>query len=678
MQFTPIPRMRMATVKISSKLVVLIGLSIAMIGVQFAIGGYFNNKMSDSMKSSSKLDRVSDSFYNAIIEEKGFIQSHRDESFDLVIRYLKEADEEMSSFTTASGLNMEDLSTLKSVLANYRESFTRLVRVIREIDAIEREFKKTVELFNERADIISQKLTGEIATRLVNAQEVPEQFRAFQEITLQTTMLINWTFLTLSQDLMLKNDIKSFLDRNNRYAEELQTSKKNAAAISRFVTGQEYTDFVQQVVIRNIDLIPGQTARLYALWKDKIVRQKELDEIRMQAMVLEAKILASAGEEIDQLGDRLFWAGLGAICLTVCAVFLVGMGIMRSISRPISGLTKIAGDMAEGNLRNAVQQLASFGTGRIDNGGGKAGDDEVGRLSIAFGRMVQSLHSLIAHVRNSGIQVVSSATEISASARELEASAAQQAASVTQVSVASRQISTGSHELAKTMSGVVAVASQTAALAQEGQTGLQGMEATMRRLMEATGFIASKLETISEKTNNIGSVVTTINRVADQTNLLSLNAAIEAEKAGEYGLGFSVVAREIRRLADQSAIATLDIEKMVKEMQSAVSSGVMEVDKFVQQVRHGGDSITEISSQLALIIDQVRELIPRFDEVNGAMETQSTSAEEISGAMVQLSEGAEQTRQVVSEFNRVVEQLTDAVNILQQEVSKFQLDSGER
>src|SRR5258708_22470883 len=102
--------------------------------------------------------------------------------------------------------------------------------------------------------------------------------------------------------------------------------------------------------------------------------------------------------------------------------------------------------------------------------------------------------------------------------------------------------------------------------------------------MEASGSITAKLAVLSEKTTNINSVVTTITKVADQTNLLSLNAAIEAEKAGEYGLGFAVVAMEIRRLADQTAVATYDIEKMVKEMQSAVAAGGVGVDKFFQEM----------------------------------------------------------------------------------------------
>src|SRR5439155_4976801 len=122
-----------------------------------------------------------------------------------------------------------------------------------------------------------------------------------------------------------------------------------------------------------------------------------------------------------------------------------------------------------------------------------------------------------------------------------------------------------------------------------GQQSISRMEETMGLFIEAVGVINSKLAVLNEKAGNINQVVTTITKVADQTNLLSLNAAIEAEKAGEYGRGFAVVATEIRRLADQTAVATYDIEQMVKEMQSAVSAGVMGMDKFSEEVRKGVD-----------------------------------------------------------------------------------------
>lgn len=110
-------------------------------------------------------------------------------------------------------------------------------------------------------------------------------------------------------------------------------------------------------------------------------------------------------------------------------------------------------------------------------------------------------------------------------------------------------------------------------LAQLTELHRSGMEATMQQMEGATRTIAYKLAVLHDRAADITTVITTITKVADQTNLLSLNAAIEAEKAGEYGRGFAVVAREIRRLADQVAVPTLDIERMVQEMTAAVSAG---------------------------------------------------------------------------------------------------------
>ena len=213
--------------------------------------------------------------------------------------------------------------------------------------------------------------------------------------------------------------------------------------------------------------------------------------------------------------------------------------------------------------------------------------DEFGILSNGLNRLADDLSELVGQVQRSGIQVNTTATEIAATAREQQTTAHEIAATTAEIGATSKQISATSKELVKTMNEVSHVAEQTAELAGSGQAAIARMETTMRQIMDASGSITGKLAVLSEKTTNINSVVTTITKVADQTNLLSLNAAIEAEKAGEYGLGFAVVAMEIRRLADQTAVATYDIERMVKEMQSAVAAGVMGMDKFSDEVRRG-------------------------------------------------------------------------------------------
>jgi len=226
--------------------------------------------------------------------------------------------------------------------------------------------------------------------------------------------------------------------------------------------------------------------------------------------------------------------------------------------------------------------------------------------------------------------------------------------------------------LTQPVTGLAGLAREVAAGA--SQAGVMEMETTMRQLRDATGSIAAKLSAINEEAIHIGTIVSTINKVADQTNLLSLNAAIEAEKAGEYGAGFSVVAREIRRRAAQTAVATLNIDRMVKEMHTAVSSGVMEMDNFVQRVRHGVAEVGRIGEHLARITTEVQALTPRFAEVREGMGAQCTGAEQIAQAMAQLSEGASQNKQSLREFHHATEQLTAAVQGLRQEVARFKTD----
>jgi methyl-accepting chemotaxis protein WspA len=300
--------------------------------------------------------------------------------------------------------------------------------------------------------------------------------------------------------------------------------------------------------------------------------------------------------------------------------------------------------------------------------------DEFGVISDGLNRLADDLSQLVGQVQRSGIQVNTTATEIAATAKEQQSTANEIAATTSQIGATSKQISATSKELVKTMNEVNQVAEETANLAGSGQTAIGRMESTMRQIMDASGSITGKLAVLSEKTTNINSVVTTITKVADQTNLLSLNAAIEAEKAGEYGLGFAVVAMEIRRLADQTAVATYDIEKMVKEMQSAVAAGVMGMDKFSEEVRRGVEEIRQVSTQLAQIIHQVQTLTPRFQTVNEGMHAQATGAQQISETLTQLSEAAQQTAESLRQSNLAIEQLNGAARGLQTSVARFKLE----
>jgi methyl-accepting chemotaxis protein WspA len=380
-------------------------------------------------------------------------------------------------------------------------------------------------------------------------------------------------------------------------------------------------------------------------------REKLMKDLNREVeSVMNVELAAAAGGE---------YLSLGCIALVLIGGVLVVWYQSVAVARPVFQLTETLERMRRGDF---TQRLA------LDT------FDEFYELSTGLNRLADDLSALVGQVQRSGIQVNATATQIAATAREQQSTAHEIAATTAEIGSTSKDISTTSKELVKTIDQVSQVADDTARLANSGQTAIGRMEATMRQIMDASGAITAKLAALSEKTANINSVVTTITKVADQTNLLSLNAAIEAEKAGEYGLGFAVVAMEIRRLADQTAVATYDIEKSVKEMQSAVAAGVMGLDKFSDEVRRGVEEIRQVSTQLAQIIRQVQTLTPRFQTVNEGMHAQATGAQQISDTLTQLSEAARQTAESMRQSNLAIEQLNEASRGLQTSVARFKVE----
>lgn len=412
----------------------------------------------------------------------------------------------------------------------------------------------------------------------------------------------------------------------------------------------------------------------------------------------EEALLAKRSATADANVRRFYFGLFGVVPMVAIILLLVGRAIATGISRPLATITKAAERIAAGDpevelpaeersdevgrlatsFRRMSKVLSDFSAvnTRIAQGdltAVVAPQSASDKFGAAHQEMIQKLSQLAGSVQRAALQVNTSATEIAATSKQQQATATETAATTTEIGATSRQIAATSKELVRTVGEVGLVAEETARLAGGGQAGLGRMESTMRSIMDASAGITSKLAVLNEKATNINAVVITITKVADQTNLLSLNAAIEAEKAGEYGLGFAVVATEIRRLADQTAVATYDIEQTVKEMQSAVSAGVMGMDKFSEEVRRGVEEVRQVGSQLAAIIAQVQSLVPRFEAVNEGMQSQSLGAQQITEALSQLSEAAQQTAESLRNSSMAIEQLNDSARDLQNGVARFKL-----
>ena len=300
--------------------------------------------------------------------------------------------------------------------------------------------------------------------------------------------------------------------------------------------------------------------------------------------------------------------------------------------------------------------------------------DETSQLLRDIGDMTVSLREIVSEVKRASVDLSSTAQELSAASRQQEAAITALGASTSEAAAASRQISATGQELLSTMNDVARVSTETAEVASVGRSDLEEVGQSMEQLEAATAAFAERLSAIRQRAEDINLVITTITKVADQTNLLSINAAIEAEKAGSYGHGFLVVAREIRRLAYQTAVATLDIERLVEQMQTAVTAGVDEMGRFSAEVGAGVARVAAISATFADVIGKVQTLSDRFDQVNTGMESQTSGAAQIAEALVTLNDGTRTAAEALGEFKSAASSMVVSVGGLTDAVGRFRVD----
>jgi methyl-accepting chemotaxis protein WspA len=363
----------------------------------------------------------------------------------------------------------------------------------------------------------------------------------------------------------------------------------------------------------------------------------------------------SSQETFESAQKALIITVLIGLLISVIASYI----LIQSINTPLKKIVEALKQVVEGDLTQHLD---------FDR------QDEFGLLIKGFNRMVTYLRDLVGQIQRSGIQVTSSITELAATNKQQEVTANEHAATANEIAASTAEIATTGAHLLTTMKKVNTLTKNAAFAAEEGQEGLAGIDATMVKMEEATVGIVTKLQILNEKASNIADVVKTINKVADQTNLLSLNAAIEAEKAGEYGSGFAVVATEIRRLADQTAVATFDIEKMVKEVQSAISAAVMGIDKFAEDANTSVKNVRVIGEQLSGVIEQVEIITPQIESLTEGIDGQTQGAHQISDAVSHLNEAAQQTAESLTQTSASISQLHRAALGLQESAARFKVE----
>ena len=468
---------------------------------------------------------------------------------------------------------------------------------------------------------------------------------------------------SINQRDLTNEDRKLYASFEDRLQKELENYR------GTIFEGEDNTHFEDfERLHKEYDVLLAKVLELYEN-KDFVQAHKVLSEQLAPAWMDGRKLLnniiegnrESATHATDNIAHAVMTAKVSMIISLVIAVLaaaLCGFLLLQAIMSPMKRIVSILEVMRSGDLSSRLNLERK---------------DEFGAVETGFNDMMAELTTLVSQAQRSSVQVTTSVTEIAATSKQQQATATETAATTTEIGATSREIAATSRDLVRTMTEVTSAADQASILAGSGQQGLARMEETMHSVMGAADLVNAKLAILNEKAGNINQVVVTIVKVADQTNLLSLNAAIEAEKAGEYGRGLAVVATEVRRLADQTAVATYDIEQMVREIQSAVSAGVMGMDKFSEEVRRGMSEVQQVGEQLSQIIHQVQALAPRVLMVNEGMQAQATGAEQINLALVQLGDASSQTVESLRQASFAIDELSQVAVGLRSGVSRFKV-----
>jgi len=384
----------------------------------------------------------------------------------------------------------------------------------------------------------------------------------------------------------------------------------------------------------------------------------KLDKLLAAHMAYNVKLADKGTSDAASVNKQAMIFSLTVITLVAVAVILLTIAISQAITRPIGTCVDVAHRLAEGDLTITVQA---------------ASEDETGQLLGAMKNMVASLREMITRTVDIATGIASASNQLHSTSTQIATGAEEVASQTNTVATASEEMAATSSDIARNCTMAADASQQSADAANAGATVVQETISGMGVIADRVRQTSRTIEALGTRSEQIGAIIGTIEDIADQTNLLALNAAIEAARAGEQGRGFAVVADEVRALAERTTKATREIGEMIKAIQNETRAAVKAMEEGVHEVEKGAVSSQKSGQALEEILQRINEVSMQVSQIATAAEQQTATTGEVTSNIQQITDVVHQTARGADETAGAASQLAAQARELQTLVSRFRL-----
>ncbi len=432
------------------------------------------------------------------------------------------------------------------------------------------------------------------------------------------------------------------------------TGDKELDALRKLL--QEYRPVWQEVI--RLHLSGNPTGALEIMQSGALDTEKKIEAALRDLIAAYTKDAQKRGEDNSRMAKLANATMISFSVAGVLLAFILGLISARMINRPLRKAVDFANLIASGDLTHKEECHSG---------------DETGQLILAMNGMTDRLHGIVSQVSGTSTQVAEAAAQLHSTAERIANGAEEVAAQAATVATAGEEMSATSGDIAQNCQMAAEGAQRASEAAQSGSAVVNATIAVMGQITDKVQESARTVDSLGARSDQIGAIIGTIEDIADQTNLLALNAAIEAARAGEQGRGFAVVADEVRALAERTSRATREIGDMIKAIQGETRGAVAAMEQGVSQVEAGTVEAARSGESLGNILQQISDVAMQVNQIAIAAEEQTATTSEISNNMSQITDVVHKTSQGANESAQAAARLNDYAEELQRLVRQFKL-----